>query len=207
MSYYPRAFAAGPIEPVVDPGQFIMIVDREGYNLYQVAYIEPIPESRALTVNLLTSPNATTLAAGASAAAFNPSAILDMQDNQLGQFRFRLLDDADVVVAQPNSVQRYNIRSVSSTLNRFQSIKDPHCHLTETFILSQDRPYFTPTNNGGRTLTQIRIRAWGFKFVLVGKSGLPTTGALDPIITFSSMVDAQKSQYRFTVIPAGGWGR
>lgn len=206
MSIYPRAFKEGGIEAIVDPGQQVLVVDREGYNLYRAAYIEPIPYSRALETNLIVTP-ATAIAAGAVGAQISMTALLDMQDNQVGQFRCELLDDVDVVISQPQSLARYATRNVNSTISRFSKLRDRCSHTTETFILGQDRIYLTPTNNGGRSITVARAAFWGFKYVLVGKSGMPTTGALDPIKTFVSINDAIASGERFTVLPGGGWGR
>lgn len=203
MSYYPRAFRAGPMEPIVDPGQQVLVVDREGYNLYRVAFIEPLPYSRALEIDLITG----TVTAGSAGAQVNMQNLLDMQDNQFGQYRTHVIDDVDVAVSQPQSVSRFSNRNVSATLNRFTMLKDRCCHTTETFILGQDRTFLTPTNNGARSITLGRVAFEGFKYVMVGRSGLPTTGALDPIRVFGSIDDAIKSGEKFTVVPAGGWGR
>ena len=203
MSLFPRAFAAGEMEPIVDPGQQLLVVDREGYNLYRAAFIEPLPYSRALVVDLITG----TVATGAAGAQVSMTNLLDMQDNQAGQFRMEVLDDIDVLVSQPQSVARYSTRNVSSPVSMFSKLRDRCAHTTETFILGQDRTYMTPTNNGGRGITLGRVAFWGFKYVLVGKSGLPTTGALDPIKTFGSIDEALRSGEKFTVLPAGGWGR
>lgn len=203
MTYFPRAFRAGDMEPIVDPGQQLLIVDREGYNLYRAAFIEPIPYSRALVIDLITG----TVATGAAGAQVSMTTLLDMQDNQAGQFRMELLDDIDVVVSQPQSVARYSTRNVNATVSRFSKLRDRCGHLTETFILGQDRTFLTPTNNSGRGITLGRAAFWGFKYVLVGKSGVPTTGALDPIRVFMSIDEAIRSGEKFTVLPAGGWGR
>ena len=67
MTYFPRAFRAGDMEPIVDPGQQLLVVDREGYNLYRAAFIEPLPYSRALVVDLITG----TVATGAVNASYD----------------------------------------------------------------------------------------------------------------------------------------
>lgn len=203
MTYFPRAFRAEAMEPIVDPGQQLLVVDREGYNLYRAAFIEPIGFSRALTTDLITG----TVAAGAAGAQVSMATLLDMADNQVGQFRMKVLDDIDVLVSQPASVLRFGTKGVNATISLFSKLDDPCGHMTETYILAQDHTFLTPTNNGGRSITLGRVAFKGFKYVLVGRSGKPTSGALDPIKTFATIDEAIRSGEKFTVLPAGGWGK
>ncbi len=202
MTYFPRAFRAGDMEPIVDPGQQVLLFENQHYALYRAAYIDAIPYSRALAMDLITG----TVATGAVGAQVSMTTILDMYDNELGQFRLELLDDIDVIISQPQSSARGGSRNVTGTVSRFSKLRDRCGHMTEKFILGQGRTFLTPTNNSGRGITLGRAVFWGFKYGLVGKSGLSTAGVLDPIKVFGSINEAIASGEKFTVVPLSGWG-
>lgn len=198
---YPRPYRAGEIEPVVEVGQNVLVVNREAYNLYQIAYIEPIPPSFPLVMNL------GAVLAGAQTAITSTANILDMTDGQLGQFRARVLDDIVVTLMEPLSVGRFLTKNVSARINAYSHLYDVHDHLSEFYVFEDDRPFVQIANPQAVNLAQARIAFYGFRYILSGKGEVSNGGHVTPLRRFKNIEEATVSKLPFTVIPVGGWGR
>lgn len=192
----------GPMKPVAEVGEKVLVIDRSLYKLYRVAYREQLLPSHPLVINL------GALGVGATGAPFNTTATLDLNDGQLGQFRGHVLDDFHAEIRQPAQTSRFGIRGIIARFNAFARIEDPCDHLSEFFILEDDRIFITATNPAGYALAQARIGFYGFRYVLAGPGGQTTytSGQLPPIATFNTIEEAMLSSHRpFTIVPVGGW--
>ena len=197
----------GPIEPVADIGENLLLVGRGAYYLYKVAYIEPLSLSCPLIVNL------GAIASGAVVNNFNTQNILDMQDGSLAQLRAFVLDDIHVQVAQPQAVIRGVTRNITARWTAFSKIYDDCDHLSEFFIASMDRPYLTATNPTGANLAQARIAFYGYKYVLEGGpagTGPISIGWVPEIMRFTHVADAvdygrKNPQWKWKAVPVAGW--
>jgi len=198
MSYYPRPYAEGPIEPVVEAGQNVLVFDKGAYKLYQAALIEPLGLSHPLVVNL------GAIAAGANTAITSTTAALDMSDGQMAQLRAKVLDDIHAILFQPQGMARYTNMNQIARLNVFGQLADPCGHLTEFFIFEQNRPFLQAWNPTMYALAQARIAFWGFKYILDGETD--KEGHMKPLKRFSSMNEAVASKIPFTSVMTGGWG-
>jgi len=199
---YTRPFRAGPVEPVVEVGHNLLLANARNYKLYHVAYIEPIPRSHPLVVNI------GAILAGATAPDFNPAAVLDFNYGQLGQLRAAVIDDIHVTMLQPAGQARFGNMNVFATINAFSALYDPCAHETEQFIFEQDRMFLRAVNPTGYALVQARIAFWGYRYVLAGDKGPSSSGEhTPPLKTFLTIDDALASGEKFTVIPVGGWSR
>lgn len=206
MSLYPHLYKEGPIEPIVEPGQNVLLQTQQSYDMYEVQFVEPIPESAPVTVNLISG---ATLAVGATTAAISVQNQVDMSDGELGQFRFRVLDYAAISLFQGQALGRNITRNAKGLFIPQMQIRDPHVRMTEHFIYEQNRSYLTGTNNGPATLAQLRVAIFGFRYVLAGIDGVmsPTSGTIITAIKrFATIKDAVASGLKFKVVPVNGWG-
>lgn len=199
---YQGLYKSGPIQPVAQVGHNLLLIDRMRYNLYQVAYIEPIPPSHPLVADV------GAVNAGVTDAIFNTNNVLDMEDGHLGQFRARVLDDIAVDILQPQSSTRFTLKNVIARLSAYTHVYDEHDALTEFFIFEDDRIFLRALNPTDYNLAQGRVAFYGFKYVLAGGKGVADRGGeVPPIRTFTSIEEAERSGLKYTVIPVGGWGR
>lgn len=199
---YPRPFRAGLIEPIVEVGQRVLLVDREAYNLYMVAFIEPIPMSGPIILN------GGAILAGATTASTTSQPVLDNNYGQFAQLRARVLDDIAVTVLQPQALARFTMKNVNAVITPFTALNDPDGHMTEFYIYEDDRIFVQIRNPHTVNLAQSRIAFWGFKYVLSGSEGPAASGGkVPPLRRFLTIPEAEKSGERYTVIPVGGWGR
>lgn len=198
---YTRAFKPGPIEPVAHPGDKVLTIDREQYSLYVVGYVEQIPLSHPLVVNI------GAIAAGTTAAINNPQNQLDMPYGTFAQYRARVLDDIHVLIYQPQASARFTNKTQVARVNVFSQLEDPCGHQTEVFVFEDQRIFLQATNPTLYALVQARVAFWGYKYVLLGPGGASTGGHVLPFRKWTSITEALESGERFIVVPTGGWGR
>lgn len=201
METFRGPYKPGPIEPIVDPGQQVLLAWNGGYNLYLVSFIEQLPRSHTLVANLGAP------AAGANLAQFNTNNILDMDYGTFGQFRCQVLDDIHAILSQPAATNRWADRNIVARLNAYQALEDPCGHTSEFYIFEDQRIFLTGTNPTGYALVQARVAFWGFKYVLEGADGRVANGGHLPPLRkpFTSIAEATASGEKFKVVPVGGW--
>lgn len=197
-----------PIEPVALPGQHVLLINSQRFELYQVAYVEPIPASHPFVANF------GAIGAGLQAPIFNTTNILDMQRNHLGRFRAYVLDDIHAVVSQPQQLSRWGTLNQNARLNAYARLQDPCDHLTQFHVFGQDRIFVLATNPTGVALVQARVAFYGYRHVLEGTAfaGPPESAMPVPIRTFGSIQEAvawsqSPGGVKFTAVDMGGWSR
>ncbi|RJQ43382.1 MAG: hypothetical protein C4534_08270 [Gaiellales bacterium] len=203
------AFRPGPIAPVAKPGENVLLVALNHYSLYEIAYIDTFPVSGQTIIDV-----------GALAASFTPagsnansSPTLDLGAGQLGQWRFQVLDDIVVSVAQP-AAARHSLRLAPSNISAFTHLMHPDDEPTEMFTFEQQLDTsiaFTVRNPRPVAIAQSRLMFYGLKYILIGdlgngKRGTASSGSLSPLAQFTSIDEAMRSNYKFVVVPIGGWG-
>lgn len=220
MSILPRIYNPGPIEAVVDAGQNVLLVSTGSYQLYKVLYVEPLPEGESLTVDLLLpATGRATLAGGAIGAQVSLTSQIDMNDGEVAQIRFHVLDDFMLQLFQLAGVRRNVLRNSNAVFTAYSRFIDPYDAASEHFVLAQNRSYMTPVNIHAATLNQARVALYGFRYVLEGGTstvaGNTQAGIggknIQPIISWPSLDqalawrDSQQGQ-KFTIMPIVGWG-
>lgn len=199
---YAQLYRPGPIAPVAKPGENILVFSQKTYNLFKVAFVEPLPLSPALTIDNGQLPT------GAQLNAIDTSSILDMSDGQLAQLRFKVLDDINVQLNQPSQLVRFTNKNKTATVDLFTH-KAGLDHLSEFFIFQTQRPYLYVSNPTGYTLAKTRVAFWGFKYVLSGADGVSDGQKINPIAkygTIEAVEQAAKAGTKFTFVPTTGYG-
>lgn len=196
-----RPYKPGQIEPVVQAGQNLLVVDRTAFRLYGVAFIEPIPLSHPFVID------AGPLGAGASTPVVSTQNVLDMQYGELAQYRARVLDDVHVIVRQPSALQRFGAKNINATINAFTHLDDRYDSMSEMFIFEDQRMFLVFTNPTAYPLLQARIAFYGFRYVLSGREGVSNGEHITALKAFNTIEEAKASGEKFTVVPMGGWGR
>ena len=197
-----RAYKAGPIEPAALPGDNFLVMFNGKYSLYKVAAVEQLPPSPATTVNV------GAIAAGASINNYDPSASLNMPNGTVAQLRFLLLDDALVTVKQGAGAVRFATKSSQAQIGPFAKLVHPDDALTEIAWFEDQFPTFQVQNITNYALALCRLVFYGWRFLLIGKDGIPKAGVhTDPIAEFGSPAEAKLAGNSFTVINEGGFVR
>jgi len=153
-------YKAGPIEPVVQPGETCGIWVNKVYTFYKVDYIENIPASDPLEQDF------GALAAGAQTAGAIQLNLLEMPDVEFGQFRVRVIDDIACVLFQGRADQRHKTNVRVGSYTRFTNLIDPCGHSTEFFVHEDNWAFIQGTNQTDYAITQARVGFYGFRYVL-----------------------------------------
>lgn len=157
MDLYP--FKAGQIEPIVLPGQIVGLWVTKNFRFAEVVFIEGIPRSDPVTLDL------GVVAAGAT-SAITLLANLDLPDREFGQFRAFVVDDFQALFFQARADNRYKLENVNATITRATTLRDPCGHLTEFYVYQDEHAYMQALNPTGYALTQTRVAFYGFRYVI-----------------------------------------
>lgn len=151
-------YKAGPIEPIVMPGEIVGIWVYKSWKFYKVDYIEPLSRSDPIEIDM-----------GALAAAGVSSVTqltdLEMPEGEFGQFRCAAVDDASFVLYQGRADQRHKLMNRVATYTRFTTIHDPCGHTTEFFVYENQWAFMQAQNLTDYALTQTRVAFWGNRYV------------------------------------------
>jgi hypothetical protein len=158
-------YKAGPIEPVVMPGETVGLWLSKTFNFYKVDYIDGIMRSDPLMFDF------GAIAAGASTAGPIVMNLLEMPDYEFGQFRAEVLDDITAMLYEGRADQRHKTNQRVATYTRPGALYEPDGHIGEFFVQEDNWAYFQAFNQTGYNLTQARIAFWGFRYVLTALPG------------------------------------
>lgn len=152
-------FKSGPIEPVVLPDQIVGIWIHKIYRFYKVVYYEGVPYSDPIVIDV------GALAAQAT-SGITQLALLEMPDDELGQFRSYVVDDIAASLWQGRSDGRYKLDIRNGRVTRWTNMKDPCGHTTEFYVHEDDWAFMDVLNPTDYANTQSRVGFYGFRYVL-----------------------------------------
>ncbi len=157
----------GPISPIAKIKENLSVWSLGRWAHYNILFIEPIPMSSPLIIDMVTVSGATTLAA-AGTIQKTLVAALQLNDLEFVQLRFEPLDGVEGVLWEQSSVGKFVTRSVHARVSPYSSARDPYLATTTFYIIGRDRnmnlevrnistAYPTPT---------ARFAFFGFRYVL-----------------------------------------
>lgn len=155
--YYARP---GPIVPLANIGQNVLIRRLNAYHLYRIRFREGVPPSAPLMNDF------GAIAAGATLLGITLQPVLEMPEYQLGHFRMRVIEDIEIALLEPRAVARFDLRNVIAEVSAFTTIYDPCSHTTEFCVYEDTWPFANVTNPSDYALVVSRVVFWGFKYVL-----------------------------------------
>jgi hypothetical protein len=151
-------YKSGAIEPIVLPGEIVGIWVNKQFSFYEVDYIEGTPRSDPLEFDF------GALAAGATTAV-TQLLLLEMPDNEFGQFRAAVLEDISVILYQGRADQRHKVRNRVATYTRYTDLFDLDGHTGEFYVFNDNNAFGQATNQTDYAILQARIAFWGFRYV------------------------------------------
>lgn len=127
------------------------------YNI--VNYIEPLPPSNTLLHDFGSISN------GSSVTNVKLS-FLDMNTDELGEFRLKVLDDIKIKFSQPTVSGRFITKSSVVELDKYSAMFDASLKLSTIYVFEDGHPLVDVTNDSGVDLTKSRIIAMGYRYAL-----------------------------------------
>lgn len=159
-------YDGGVIAPVAKIKENLSIFTVGHYVHYRIEFIEPMPWSNPMVVEMVVASGAVTIAAN-GAIAQRVVAILQLNDNNLLQLRWTPLDDVEGVLWEQAGTGRFVTRGVHSRVDLFTRTFDPYLATTTFFILGKDRDMQLEVRNP-RPVAQALARFvfFGYRYVL-----------------------------------------
>ena len=162
-------------DPVAKPRENVRLVPKNEF--YSVEYVEPV---YGLLIDF------GTIDADKEGSLYEVEE-LDLEDNQLGQFRIMLLDDFDLLVKQPRAAERGTTKTQSTRITPYLAMNDPTLKFTEFFVFGDsNRIYLQPINTGRQYSVYARAFIFGWKLGLKRLTETPMKYTDIPIATVTT---------------------
>lgn len=159
-------YDGGVIAPIAKIKQYLSIWTVGQFTHYQIEYIEGIPWSSPMTVEMVTASGATTIAANGTIAK-QVVAILQLADLELMHLRWEPLDDMEGVLWEQSSQGRFVARAVHARVDMLTSTRDPFLATTTFFILGRNRDMNLEVRNPAPVARALaRFVFFGYRYVL-----------------------------------------
>lgn len=161
----------GPISPIAKISENLALWKEGTYSPYKIQWIEGMPQSSPLVLDLVALAGATSVAAGSQTAKQTAIIALSAYPNELIHLRWEPIDDVEGILWELNDQARYSTKGVQARTGPFTSRRDPFLASTTFWILGQNRdPSFSAYNPWGIAQPTARFAFWGYRYVLTESS-------------------------------------
>jgi len=166
MSLLSGIYDSQPIQPIAKIKENLSIWTNGKYSHARIKYLEPLPRSSPMVIEMVTASGAATIAANGTIGK-QIVAILQLADNEFFHLRWEPLDDMEGVLWEQASQGRFAARAVHARVNSFTAFRDPYLSTTTFFILGRNRDMNLEVRNPNPVaLPQARFVFWGFRYLL-----------------------------------------
>lgn len=166
MSEVANLYDNGPISPVAKIKENLSIWTGGAWSHYQIEFIEPMPRSRPMTVEMVTATGNVVIAANGLIAK-SIVAILQLADTEFFHLRWEPIDDVEGVLWELASLGRFASRAVHARVTRFTSVRDPFLATTTFWVMGQQRDMQLEVQNPNPVaLPQARFVFFGYRYIL-----------------------------------------
>lgn len=180
MAEVANLYDNGPISPIAKIKENLSIYSAEKWEHYRIEYIEGMPRSSPLVVDLVAIALLTTLPAGGTIAK-QLVPVLQLNKNEFLHLRWEPLDDVEGLLWLPPGIGRYQTASVVARVSRFSAARDPYLATTTFCILGSatrrdmNLEARNPSPAGGYARPQARFAFQGFRYILEKLPAKPPT--------------------------------
>jgi len=166
MSILSGIYDSGVITPVVKIRENVSIFTVGQWSHYKVEYIEGLPRSSTMTVEMVTLSGAATIAANGTIAK-QVIAFLQLADLELVHLRWEPIDDMEGILWEQSSQGRFAARAVHARVDMLTSTRDPNLATTTFFILGKNRDMNLEVRNPAPVARALaRFVFFGYRYVL-----------------------------------------
>ena len=124
----------GPISPIARIYDNLSIWSENRWKHHVINFIEPIPRSSPMVVEMVVASGATTIAANGTIAK-RIVTILLMTSGELLHLRWEPLDDVEGLLWELSGAARFNTRGAHARVTPFTHIRDPYLASTTFWLL------------------------------------------------------------------------
>lgn len=172
----------GPISPMAKIKENLALWTEGGWEFNRIEYIEPLPLSSPMVVEVITAAPAwgTTLAANGTIAK-RVVAILQPAKNELLHLRWFPIDDVEGVLWEKASKGRFVARQVQARVTRFSGLYDPFLATTTFWVIGENRDMNLEVRNPNPVIiASARFAFFGYRYILEKLTTQPGTATYLP---------------------------
>lgn len=146
------------IERLCDVNDIVALYYDNKWNYKRVLYYEPLPPSSDLVKDFGSIDNGDT-------TENVKLDLLEMEDDEFGQFRIKVLDDIKVKFSQPKASARFTTKDVVVEIDKLSYVHDPTLQTSEFYVFEDKYPRVDVTNSSGVDLTVTRAIFMGWRYI------------------------------------------
>lgn len=166
MSEVANLYDNGPISPICKIKQNLTIWTSNKWLNYRVEYIEGLPRSSQMMVDMVALSGAATIGANGTVGK-SLLAILRLAESEFMHLRWEPVDDMEGILWEQSSQGRFSARAVQARVTPFTSLRDPYLATTTFWILGKDRDMNLEVRNPNPVaLPLARFVFFGYRYLL-----------------------------------------
>lgn len=168
MNIVDNLYSSGPMAPMCQIKEHLAIFTDYSWHGFAVEWAEPVPRSSPFIVDLVDVTGAGTLVPGQTVQG-QILGILQQDSNDLGHYRWFVLDDIEGQLWQLSNMARFSPRGGQAGVNLFTPMYDPWLATTTFWVLGglgDKDARIGCTNISGATIPQARIAFFGYRYIL-----------------------------------------
>jgi len=164
----------GPISPIARIKDNLSIWSEQKWMNFQIEYIEPVPRSAPMVVDMVLLNNATVIAANATIAKMVVP-ILQMNNGEMLQLRWEPMDDVEGMLWELSGQARFNPRGAHARVDQMTRLYDPYLATTSFYILGGQNKDMNLEVRNPLPVAQptARFAFWGFRYILTLLPNMP----------------------------------
>lgn len=177
MSEISGIYDNGPISPIAKIHQDLGILTEGSYRYFHINYMEGLPRSRPLIIDMVALNNAANIPAY---SPLNAQVVRALQPGgndkmkELLHLRWEPLDDVEGNLFELNNQGRFSAQGVFASVTRFSRDQDPWLAATTFFVLGINKDATIQAYNpNGVALPRARFVFWGYRLLVTPLSGEP----------------------------------
>ena len=159
-------YAPGPIKPVVDINENLAIWSEKRWKYGRAVFIEGMPYSSPMIVDVVAQAGATVLAAGANTTK-QLAPIIQINQGEMLHLRFKPLENVEGQLFETAADGRWTSRAVTARITKESGIHDPYWAASTFWIYGFNRDINIQVfNRMGYAVPQARFAFWGYRYVV-----------------------------------------
>lgn len=152
-------YKAGAIEPIVLPGEIVGIWVNKQYTFSRIKFVEGVMRSDPIEFDF-------GIVNAGAVTAITQMTLLEMPDDEFGQFRCIAMDDLSFILYQGRADQRHKLNNRVATYTRFGELTDPSGHTGEFYVYEDNWAFMSATNQTDYDVTVARVAFYGYRYVV-----------------------------------------
>jgi len=170
MSEVANIYDNGPISPIAKIKENIGVLTEGVYRYFNIYYIEGLPRSRPMMVDMVALNNAANIPAYTQ---LNAQLIQSIQPGgselmkEFLQLRWEPIDDVEGFLFELSNQGRLGAHGVQASVTRFSSAQDPWLAATTFFVIGVNKDaQIAAFNPNAVALPRARFVLWGYRYLI-----------------------------------------